>query len=142
MRIQKGGKFVPQKSLFDINIKWVNMERRPELARYWITKIPSILWIDHEDGDVRRICASDVGRANIMAWERDNEYYIRQFATLIRRIIEVARSRATGKCEVRLEEPGVVLRLLEQKGNEEAMLTDELKAIWEAGGPNHYSPVS
>ncbi|KAF2233486.1 hypothetical protein EV356DRAFT_524461 [Viridothelium virens] len=74
-----------------------------ELPRLWISQIPNFILAYHDYGVFEDIQVTNV-REEVLKWERENQDTLQQFAVLLRKLIEVARSMPGEVIEVRRAE--------------------------------------
>lgn len=135
LNIKTGGQQIPQELLFDLKTRSVKRIEHDtlgeELGRLWLTQTPKFILAHHKYGTFNDIQVSDI-QDNVKGWEANNQTSLCQLAILIRRIIEFAKSRDDGKCEVRRQEVEI-LEIREQTSDVKDVLPPDLSAIWTAG---------
>ncbi|KAI9788632.1 MAG: hypothetical protein M1816_006778 [Peltula sp. TS41687] len=139
LTIKRGGQWIPQKAIFDLKtrsaLKKDDVILADMLPRLWVAQIPNFVLTYHLSGVFKDIRIMNV-QDDMEVWQTENEDVLRQFAVLVRKIADFARSRSDGKLEIRRVENGD-LELREQAGDDHDVLPPHLKAYWigERGPP-------
>ncbi|KAL9068302.1 MAG: hypothetical protein Q9157_006552 [Trypethelium eluteriae] len=98
---------IPQDALFDLKTRAAYRKGEDtlaeELPRLWISQIPNFILAYHDYGVFEDIQVTNV-REEVLKWERENQDTLQQFAVLLRKLIEVARSMPGEVIEVRRAE--------------------------------------
>ncbi|KAF2742813.1 hypothetical protein M011DRAFT_452333 [Sporormia fimetaria CBS 119925] len=104
LKIKQGGSPVPQKSIFDLKTRSGKYKKDIDMSdilpQLWINQIPNFI-VAYHDGrglfeDIRVRDVSD----DVQAWVTDNSDGIRRFATLLDKIVDIARSNSDKLLEV------------------------------------------
>ncbi|KAL9085437.1 MAG: hypothetical protein Q9165_007587 [Trypethelium subeluteriae] len=102
---------VQQDALFDLKTRAAYRKGEAtlaeELPRLWISQIPNFILAYHEYGVFEDIQITNVQK-EVRKWERENQEALRQFAVLLRKLIDVARSMPGEVIEVRRAESDVL----------------------------------
>jgi hypothetical protein len=96
----------------------------------WTAQIPFCILAFHESGLFKPedITIQDV-REKTAAWQDDNQALLRQFSSLLKRLVSLARDPNIGKYEVCSQQPGI-LEIFEQGGKVSSPLPSPLTWIW------------
>lgn len=128
--VQRAGKEIPQHAIFDIKTR----SNRKELdmneiyPRLWVGQIPNFIIAYHTSGKFGNAQIQDV-RDDLKRWERINEELLRDFNTILRQLIEMAKQSKGQRIEVRRSGVGPLQigRIEEKEGS---ALPPDLRAKW------------
>ena len=138
LRIERSGRKIPQKAVFDLKTRasWrkdLNV-LEDELPRYWVAQIPNFILARHDGGVFGDINVQDI-RDDVKKWQGENQKDLRRLIWLLREIIAAVKVRGDQKLEVRCK--GLErLELREQDTDEHHVLPSELKLRWMSDGPS------
>ncbi|CAG5138526.1 uncharacterized protein ALTATR162_LOCUS381 [Alternaria atra] len=104
VKIKHGGSAVSQQSIFDLKTRSGKHKRDIDMSdiypAIWIKQISNFIVAYHDGaGLFEDIRVQDV-KNDVQAWARDNRDAIRRFATLLDKIVDIARSNASKLLEV------------------------------------------
>jgi hypothetical protein len=104
VKIKHGGSAVPQQSIFDLKTRSGKHKRDIDMSdiypAIWIKQISNFIVAYHDGaGLFEDIRVQDV-KNDVQAWAGDNRDAIRRFATLLDKIVDIARSNASKLLEV------------------------------------------
>ncbi|KAK3073402.1 hypothetical protein LTR53_005068 [Teratosphaeriaceae sp. CCFEE 6253] len=139
LRMQKGGRTIPQQAIFDLKTRSVMRQGEDvlteELPRLWISQIPNFVLAFHTRGMFHNedISVRDV-RKEIDAWEKKNQDALCRLGALLHKIVDSVKDTPDGKCEVRCREAGV-LEIRQQLADAPGALSPALHKIWTRSHP-------
>lgn len=135
LTITQGGQPIPQSAIFDLKTRSIRKKDQDtladELPRLWVAQIPNFILAYHSWGLFEEIQTRDV-RAEIERWEYENKDVLRQFAALLRKLVNFARGTSSGKFEIRRQEVDV-LELREQCDGVGSTLPPAIEDSWVLG---------
>ncbi|KAK3117365.1 hypothetical protein LTR53_001355 [Teratosphaeriaceae sp. CCFEE 6253] len=140
LRMQKGGRIIPQQAIFDLKTRSVKRQGEDvlteELPRLWITQIPNFVLAFHTRGMFYNedISVRDV-RKEIDAWEKKNQDALCRLGAMLHKIVDSVKDTPDGKCEVRCREAGV-LEIRQQLDDAPGALSPDLHKIWARSRPS------
>ncbi|KAI0841012.1 hypothetical protein F5Y06DRAFT_235318 [Hypoxylon sp. FL0890] len=129
--IETAGAAVSQQSILEIKTK--SQVRGPidmdeHLPRLWVRQIPNLITAYHVGGKFTEVEEKAV-RQDLLNWEREHEFELRKFASVLHQLItEVKRA---GHLKLELCRSGLgPLELREQSGKTREVLPDDWKNMW------------
>jgi hypothetical protein len=131
---RSGGRLIPQHAIFELKTRGAHKKDEDQMAdhlpRMWTAQIPFFILAFHEYGLFKpeNITVQDV-RGDVASWQDENQKLLRQFSTLLEKLVSTARDPAIGKYEVCLQQPGV-LEIRKQGGTVASPLPSPLTWIW------------
>lgn len=134
VKVRSGGQLIPQHAIFELKTRGIHKKGDDHLAdtlpRRWTAQIPFFVLALHEWGFFKpeEITVQNV-RADVEAWQEDNQDLLRQYSSLLKKLLALARDPDFGKYEVCLSHPGV-LEIRQQGGTVFSPLSSPLIWIW------------
>ncbi|KAI8933539.1 hypothetical protein NX059_009276 [Plenodomus lindquistii] len=131
------GSEVPQSSIFDLKTRSGRYKKEIDMSDMypilWIKQIPNFIVAYHDGaGLFQDIRVRDV-RADVQAWEKDNNFNIRQLSTLVNKIVDFSRKDRSMLLEV-VSQKVNVLEIRRQHGEGTQVLPVALRDEWLATG--------
>ncbi|KAJ5155843.1 hypothetical protein N7492_008646, partial [Penicillium capsulatum] len=143
LRVEKGGRDIPQCAVFDIRTRSARYEDpnilETMLFRLWISQIPNFILAHHTFGVFDGIRILDV-REKVQEWEETNQALLSKFGLLLKKIISFAQASELGRFEVFHKEGESSLELRAQTGNVSRALPADVAARW-TSKEDHTSPT-
>jgi len=105
LRIEIGGRRIPQKAIFDLKTRAQETRRPIDMdevyRRLWVNQTSYFIFAEHfrgsfEPQNIQPLCISD----GISKWEKDSEALLKRYQATVMEIITETRSSATGKLQV------------------------------------------
>lgn len=143
LRVEKGGRRIPQCAVFDLKTR---TGRKKDvdilgemLPRLWVSQIPNFILAYHESGKFDDIRIMDVGK-EFRGWEELNQPSLSKFGLLLKKIISFAQSSELGRFEIYHEKGKGALELREQTGDVYRAMSPAVAKKWsgeDEDGPSH-----
>lgn len=139
LKILQGGRVVEQDHIFELKTRSVRRKQVDtfedtfgnQLPRLWVAQIPKFILAYHNHGTFEEISVRDA-RADIQVWEKDHLEDLSRLAALIHHIIDLVRSRADSKLELRHNAIGT-LEVREQLKDVGNALSESVRSMWIGG---------
>ncbi|KAL2754180.1 hypothetical protein ACRALDRAFT_1063103 [Sodiomyces alcalophilus JCM 7366] len=135
LQINPGGRVIPQEAVFDLKTRSVKSDpdivMATELPRWWLAQIPNFILARHQFGRFNDIEVKDI-RKDVEIWESTNADTLSRFASLLHRIVGVARGRKDGKMEILREADQPILKILEQLPEVPAAFSVQVARRWKS----------
>jgi hypothetical protein len=104
LKIKHGGSAVPQQSIFDLKTRSGRHKRDIDMSdihpALWIKQISNFIVAYHDGGGLFEDIRVQNVKNDVQAWAEDNKDGIRRFATLLDKIVDIARSNSSRLLEV------------------------------------------
>jgi len=130
LKVELAGKEVPQSAIFDLKTrsarKEINMEEI--YPRLWLSQIPNLIVAYHRSGKFDEPQHQDL-QSDLKDWETKNQKLLRQFCTVLHRLIDMAKKSKDQKIEVHRSGIGP-LEIREIPNGSWSALPHDLKAKW------------
>jgi len=130
--IEKGGKPIPQKAVFDIKTKHGKypIDMSEIYPRLWVCQVPNFILAYHDRAVFSDIRKQDLHH-KISEWEDDNNEALCTLVVLMRKIVSFATDNYEVKLEV-VRKEGENLEIREQANGGNDALPQTTKARWTA----------
>lgn len=134
VQVRRGGQMIPKHTIFELKTRGINKKDEDHLAdnlpRCWLAQIPFFILALHEWGRFKpeNISVQDV-RLEVAQWQQNNQDLLSRLASLLRKLVALARDPGFGKYEVCLRDLGT-LEIRQQGGTVSSPLPD--RSIWAA----------
>lgn len=133
VRLEKGGRRVPQSAVFDLKTRSCRLKEANTLEnmlpRLWVSQIPNFILAYHEFGIFDDIQILDV-RETIREWEELNQPSLSKFGLLLKKIILFAQSSELGRFEICYPKGGGALELRAQEGDVYRAMSPDVAQKW------------
>ncbi|KAF4126209.1 hypothetical protein GMORB2_1455 [Geosmithia morbida] len=146
LQISVAGQLIPQEAVFNLKTRSAMKKLdgstavevlEVEVPRLWVSQIPNLVLAYHKRGLFDDIEIQDA-RPAIAKWESDKEPEVKRFVVLLRKIVEIARSKDDGKFEIVRNDGENVIRIMQQMPDVAPAFSPETAERWErwldAGG--------
>lgn len=104
VKLKHGGSAVPQQSIFDLKTRSGKDKKDIDMSdihpALWIKQIPNFIVAYHDGRGLFKDIQVQNVKKDVQAWARENRDGIRRFATLLDKIVDLARSNAGKFLEV------------------------------------------
>lgn len=151
--ILAGGERIPSSAVFDLKTRTIGKKHivdtlGQEIQRLWIAQIPNFVLAFHDCGwfDRNEIHIRDV-REDVMAWEKDHQAALLEFAVLLQKIVALVRSSRDTRLEIYRESEEGPLELRQACEDVQPTLPEDLANRWILGPQgneheheHHFSP--
>lgn len=140
LMVSSAGKLVSQERIFDLKTRSIRRKEvatfedtfADQLPRLWVAQIPKFILAYHDRGTFEDITVKDA-RKDVKAWEREHVDVLSRLASLVHRIIALAKSSPDGKLELRHRTVGT-LEIREQLEDAGDALPDTVRKLWAREG--------
>jgi len=132
--VRHGGRLIPQHAIFELHTRGSHKRDEDHLSdtlpRLWLAQIPFFILAFHQWGlfEPENITVKDV-REDVERWENDNQELLRKLASLLKKLVSLARDPDFGKYEVCMRQQGI-LEIRKQGGVVSSPLASPLTWIW------------